>query len=605
MDDDTEVMTMRLWCARFTDRRAPKRITPVDESEDGMFPEDIAIWLHKLCKQRRTVWGYAHNLGFDLTVSNLIDNMVRLHWEVTEFAVNSGSPFVRLRHGDNSLTLSDSWSWFQCPLETVADAMNMTKPPLPKPDDTVESWLHRCRMDADILHNAMLTLMDWWETNGLGRWNITGSASGHNAMRHIPAQQRILIRPDDSECDHDRTAIYGGKRFAWFSGDANYGHFTEIDIEKAYTNVVASFPLPTGRQCQFSSLPNDHRWIDNPRWGIIATATISTDRPNYPVRIGNHVWYPVGTFITSLASPDIVEAKAKGHLVSIGKGWLHNLGFALRPWAQWCIGSMADETGQVPEVAKLVHRMWGRSAIGKWAQRGYEVVAIGPAPGREWNHEDAWHHGKNVPASIIDFAGTRYQVAAVNQSDNAYPAILAFVESHVRVALNRAIAISGDAHMVACDTDGYICDHIGASATYDINQAIAPLSVREKRHFKRVKVIGPQHLEVDHKKRRSGIPGSAEPGPDGKLHAWTWPKMAWQLANGRPGAYLRPHQAYTMAATYAPGWLLSTGAVVPVETRLDAQGQTAMVPWPQTRWARQGLALGPHQNRHLERYINA
>src|SRR5579864_8484711 len=66
---DREIMTMRLWCARFTDRRAPKRVNPIDDSQDGVFAEDLAVWVHHLCKQRRTVWGYAHNLGFDLCTS--------------------------------------------------------------------------------------------------------------------------------------------------------------------------------------------------------------------------------------------------------------------------------------------------------------------------------------------------------------------------------------------------------------------------------------------------------------------------------------------------------------------------------------------------------
>lgn len=604
LDGDNEVMTMRLWCARFTDRRPPKRITPVDTIEHGMFPEDIAVWLHGLCRRRRTVWGYAHNLGFDLRTSGLIENLVAMQWDVTEFAVNSGAPFVRLRNGDSSLTLSDSWSWFQCRLETIADAMGMRKPPLPKPSDTETEWLARCMADTNILHDAMLTLMEWWETNGLGRWNVTGSASGHNAMRHIPSQERVLIRPDDTECDHDRRAIYGGKRFAWISGDAQYGHYTEVDIEKAYTNVARHYPLPSGRQCKFESLPNDTRWLGNSKWGFIAGVELCTDKPRYPVRAENHVWYPVGRFHTTLASPEIKEARDAGHLVAIGPGWLHKLGYAMRPWATWCLESMADESGATPDVAKLVHRMWGRSAIGKWAQRGFEVVEIGPSPNQGWNHEEAWHHGKNVPASIVDFAGRRYQVAAVNQSDNAYPAILAFVESHVRTALGRAIDITGDKHMVACDTDGYIADHIGADMMDDVNDAIAPLKVRAKRHYRRIKVIGPQHLELDTTRRRSGIPSSAEKGADGKLHAWTWPKLAWQLNNGRPGAYIRPHRTYTLATTYAPGWVLTDGSVVPVEIGLDAAGGNAITPWPQTRYARSGAALAPEQNRHLERHIN-
>lgn len=604
-DGDDEVMTLRLWCARFTDRRAPKRVTPIDIYADGMFGDDLAIWLHKYCKQRRTVWGYAHNLGFDLCTSSLIENLIALRWHVTEFAVNSGSPFVRLRNGDSSLTLSDSWSWFNTRLADVADAMGMRKPPLPKDTDSREDWLKRCMADTEILHNAMLALMDWWDSENLGKWNITGGASGWNALRHIPAPQRILIRPDDSECDHDRSAIYGGRRQTWQAGASRYGHYSEVDIVKAYTTVCSNMPLPLARQAVFTELPVTHRWLNCDRWGVIAECVVSTDTARVPCRLGNSVWYPVGRFRTSLAGPDIRELRDHGELESVGKGWLHQLGYALRPWAEWCIDSLADESGRTPEVAKLVHRLWARSAIGKWAQRGFEVIELGPSPNEGWHHEEAWHHGKNVPASIVDFAGTRYQVSAVNQSDNAYPAILAFVESYVRVALGRAISTVGDSHMVACDTDGYICDEAGLLRLSDANSAITPLELRVKCHYRSIKVIGPQHMELDREKRRAGIPASAEPGPDGKLHAHTWPKLAWQLANGRQGAYVRPHQTYKLAATYAPGWVLDDGSVVPVELELDDGGQNRVVPFPRTRYGLAGARLGPDQNRRLERFRDA
>lgn len=603
-EGDLEVMTLRLWCARFTDRRAPRRVQPADDTADGIFGDDLAIWLHKLCKQRRTIWGYAHNLGFDICTSQLIEHLVQLRWQVTEFAVTSGAPFVRLRHGDSSLTLADSWSWFQTRLEDMADAIGMRKPPLPKPDDTKARWLERCQADVNILHAAMLALMDWWDSEDLGKWNITGGASGWNAMRHIPTAQRILIRPDDSECDADRRAIYGGRRTVWQSGQSHYGHYSEIDITKAYTSVCRYMPLPIARQATFTALPVGHRWLDCKRWGVIADCTITTDTPRVPCRIGGGVWYPVGTFSTTLAGPDIREARAHGELQSVGAGWLHQLGYSLRPWAQWCIDSLNDDTGRTPDIAKLVHRIWARSAIGKWAQRGYEVIPIGPSPNIGWHYEEAWHHTKNVPAGIVDFAGTRYQVAAVNQSDNAYPAVLAFVESYIRVAMGRAIAVTGDRHMVACDTDGYICDSGGVGKLALANEAIAPLELRVKSHYRRVKVVGPQHLELGTQKRHAGIPRSAEPGPQGTLIARTWPKLAWQLANGRQGAYVRPQQTYKLAATYAPGWVLADGSVVPIELQLDSQGQNCVVPFPLTRYGRSGAQLGPHQNRRLERYVS-
>lgn len=602
MDGDNEVMTLRLWCARYSDRRTPKKSKPLFETDNGTFGEDLAVLVDKWGTARRTVWGYAHNLGFDLCTSELTENLLHLDWDVTEFAVNSGAPFVRLRKGDHSLTLTDSWSWFQQPLDKVAEAMGMRKPPLPKETDTYAEWLHRCQADTDILHAAMLALMEWWDTEDLGKWNITGSASGWNAMRHIATPERILIRPDDDECDHDRKAIYGGRRQCWQTGKQMHGHYTELDIHKAYTTACRDMPLPMGRQATFSSLPVDHRWLNCTRWGVIAECTINTDVPVVPVRIGNNVWYPVGRFKTTLAGPDVKMCRDLGVLESVGKGWLHRLGYPLRPWAQWCIDSQREDNHSVPDIAKLVHRAWGRSAVGKWAQRGFEVVELGPSPVTGWNYEEGWHHGKNVPCSIVDFGGKRYQVAAVNQADNAYPAILAFVESYVRVALGQAARMVTDSHMLTCDTDGFIADDYALDMVPAINAVIAPFVVRPKTHYRRVRVVGPQHLELDRTARRSGIPASAERGSDGKLRAWTWPKLGWQMANGRQGAYVRPRAVYTLAATYAPGWVLAGGSVVPVELSVGTDGRNHITPWSETRYALAGSVLGPDQHRQLGRY---
>jgi hypothetical protein len=601
-DGDDEILNLRLWCARFSDRRAPKGVKPLESRDTGIIGSDLAATIHGWTRNRRTVWAYAHNLGFDLCTSNMVENLMQLGWGVTEFAVNSSAPFVRMRQAEHSLTLSDSWSWFGVPLERVAEELGTRKQPLPKNDDSYEAWLERCTKDVDILHEAMLALMGWWDHEDLGKWNITGSASGWNAMRHIPSPERILIRPDDSECDHDRRAIYGGRRSVWQTGHYSYGHYSEIDIEKAYTVACRDLPLPIGRQARFTSLPIDHKWLDCDRWGVIAECVISTDTACVPCRVGNSVWYPVGKFRTVLAGPDIREARIHNRLLWVGPGWLHRLSYPLQPWASWCIESQNDQTGRTPGVAKLVHRSWGRTAVGKWAQRGFEVVHLGPSPNSGWNYEDAWHHEGNTPAGIVDFGGERYQVAAVNQADNAYPAILAFVESHVRVALGRAITIIGDSDMVMCDTDGLICTADGASKLPEVNQAVAPFHLREKQHYRRVKVTGPQHLELDAIKRRAGIPATAIPIEGGKLKANTWPKLAWQLANGRQGAYVRPAQTYRLAATYAPGWVLEDGTVVPLELRLDDAGGNEVVPWPETRYQAQGARLAAFQNRHLERY---
>jgi len=615
---------MRCWTGSFTDRRKPRKGTPEDYFTHGYNQTDLALQVHKWCQRRRTVWLYCHNLTFDLMVSDLLAQLAEMGWEVTDFAVDSGAPFARLSRGDCVLTLSDSFSWLPKSIDTIGQAMGMDKPALPDNDDSISAWLNRCYQDVKILRAAMLRMMEWWDANELGRWNVTGAASGWNAMRHIPSPDRILIRPDETECEDDRKAIYGGRRYSWRVGELPKGRYCELDIERAYTTACRDMPLPVQRYCHFDSLPLDNAWLNCDRHGVIARVRIKTDSPRYPVRHDGRVWYPVGEFWTVLAGPEIKQARERGELLEVAEGWLHELGYALRPWADWCLTAQRPENLDTPDVAKICLRSWARSAVGKWAQRGWERIQLGPSPSGFWGHQDAWDHDNNVRASIVDFGGYRWQVSATAQADNAYPAILAFVESYVRVALSAAIDAIGERSLISCDTDGMITDALAVlrerrqliqagislegaadplhAVIASANKRAAPFTLRDKATYHQVTVFGPQHLITDSQRRLSGIPGSAERQPDGSYHAWLWPKLAWQVRHGRAGEYRRPSTIYHLATSYAPGWLLSDGTVRPVELLTDAQGDNRMASWPETRWALSGRLLAPEQGRGVARY---
>lgn len=601
---DSEAHTLRCWAAQLIVRRDKRKSVEWQESDEGLFASDSAItiagWNHK----HPTLWVYCHNLAFDLTTSEITTHLAKLGYVVTEFAIDSPSPFVKLTNGRCHLTLADSFSWLPARLEDVAAKIGMYKPELPGNDDDDTWWLARCRADADILATAMTTIMQWWQENDLGHWSVTGSASGWNVMRHKIDARRIVINTSPDGIAADRRAIYGGRRGLWRAGQLPASRYADIDFSAAYPTIAESLSLPIERMSHFTSLPVDHRWITSDRHGIIARVRIATDIPRWPVRAGKRVWYPAGEFWADLAGPDIAEAQRLGCLREIGDGWVHRLGHVLRPWAQWCLATSRGDDPSVPEVVRLWAKHCGRAVIGKWAQRAFQTIELGPAPRHGWWAQDGWNHSQGVRATIIDFDGRRWQSSASGDGDNCYPAVLAYVESYVRVRLNRMIESMPSGAVIACDTDGIIADMVTLGTWAPEGVALAPLVPRVKGQYTSVEVIGPQHMILDGTRRMAGVPASAKEQADGSLTAALWPKMAWQMGNGRPGEYVRPTQTYRIAATYAPGWLLDNGTVVPIEVTIGTDGDNHITPWRETGHGKGGSALAEEQNRELRRYAD-
>lgn len=655
-----EVQELRCWHVRADYRAGRQRLAGEHVAGGGVTSQDLARRISKWAGHWAETWLYAHNLNFDLTVTRLPLLLDKHGWQVTDMALDGARPWLILTSGNRKLVIADSYSIWPMRLEEIAAATGIDKPPLPD-DDDLTSWQARCAADTDILHTALLTTMDWHDQQKLGRWALTGAATGWNAMRHLqtaktsksarrarvnqglpavdPAAQPIVIDPEPDARAHDRLAIYGGRRETWHWGNLPPGTYYELDFERAYQTIMANCALPRKRGRWFDSLPLDHQLIDDPgqQWGIIAEVELETDVPRWPCRLPvteaadpvpsapdavtpepdqkTRVFYPVGRFRTILAGPDIAEAKRLGCLRGVFHGQAHQLGYATRPWAIWSL--TAQDNPDTPTVVRLALKHQGRAVAGKWAGRTWSKTVIGLSTTYGWSYEDVFIEETRTRGAVIDLGGTKFLSVPGPDSDNAYPAVLAWIESITRVMLGRAIGQLGPQRVVQCDTDGLIASPspVRRAATpadggtaltpehpadYEatlaaINTVTTPLRLRAKTAYRTIEVIGPQHLILDGHKRWSGVPGSAQLQPGGEWLAWTWPRLSWQLEHGDQRGYTRVVQTYRLAASYAPGWLLADGSVAAPEAGLTASGDTVLLPYSETRYAKRGLPLAPHQ----------
>lgn len=622
-DGPDEVHRLRLWAAVRVDRRNIRKTQPAEVWGRGRTPADLAAWLTVMTKGRDSVWLYAHNLNFDLVTTALPIWLAREGWEVGDFAVTTAAPWMRFRRAGKTLTVVDSWSWLPESLESLGHRQGLSKVTLPDNDDIDEMWDRRCASDVEILKRCVLALMDWWDANSLGRWTISGAGCGWNAMRHMPTLQRHVIDVTPELVAQDRQAVRGGRKDAQVVRSHGGGPWAELDLVAAYPTVARMLPLPVKRAWRFDSLPLDSRWIESRFYGPIARCVVTTDVPRYPVRHGGRTWFPVGTFRTVLAGPEIAWARANGDLRAVEGGQMHKLGFALRPWATWVLDPARGGTVDVPPVGYVAAKAWGRSVIGKFAARTHSSIALeGPAdPG--WKVTEGWNNSAKRRMHQVEMAGSAWLVTHDLDTENCYPAVLAWVESAVRVRLGRVLeALPGS--WWTCDTDGLTVDlsnslirlqggalrledhtrdewGLAQVVCEDLAQLVAPLVIRPKRIVHSLAVLGPQHLTVDGERRYSGLPRTAvETAP----HTFTvrdWPKLKWQIGHGVPGMYRRPAREVTFTGPTVHRWVGADGWAYPVEMTIDPGGENVLLPWSESRWSARGVELGPEQYERLER----
>ena len=604
----TRIQRLRCWVAREVLRKGitPKR--PRQTQTEGIGPDALSEWIVSRAKTDTPLWVVAHGASYDLTITRLPLRLIELGWELTSHALTSGEPWAHFRQGEKTIRLIDSHSHLPRSLAYIGERLGIPKRPLPDFTSSEEEWLERCRQDVEILTVAFCEYLDWWDRERLGAFADTGPGSGWHAMRHRKAPDKVLIDPEPEGRSWDRQAIYGGRRDCWRKGVLPEDWYVELDLVQAHLSICASQALPVRRVSAFEELDIDTHLLTHIGTGVIAEAEIETDVPRFPLRLEGAITYPVGRFWTVLCSPELAYARELGCLRRIGRGRRYRLGFAMEGWGRWLQSLLAGELPETPPAALVAAKGWSRTVIGRWAMRTGRTDFELPSTSMGWGVTWGRDHPSGAPRTILTLGHRELWLIQDQEADSSFPAVLAWVQSHTRVLLDRLIAALPPGEVILCDTDGVLVRLAAVApwleeaaqppASYPDARALAeygaqrlsritsPASLQVKTIYRQAEVIGPQHFIADDQRKLAGVaPRAVEIRP--KVYAYeTWPKLAWQMAEGSPHGYVNGDAAIDLTGVHVARWEFEDGCCEPLRATLPAAGGGASVLIPPDRCSR-------------------
>jgi hypothetical protein len=563
----------------------------------------LADYLETSLRGLDTLWVVAHNLAFDLSLTRLPDELARRGWQPQLQSVNPGSAWMRLARRSKRLTFVDSFTYLPRPLAEIGELVGYEKPALPDDADDLESWRARCEADVEILGRAMLELMDWWDRERLGHWTVTGPATGWNALRHRPDTPSIYIHRDQHITDLEREAIYGGRREAYVAGRLTGGRYRDWDIHAAYPTVALQHALPRQAGGQFRRLALSRYRQLRPRYGVIARVHLQRAGGHVPVRIRGEVWYPEGEVITTLASPEIDHALRCGCGVTIGPGVIYWLSPAYAGWASWVIDVADGRLPDTPPVARLAAKHWSRSVIGKFAAHGANITCVGDAPTMDWSCQEMVDLDRHDVYLLVNLAGKQYAVRPDGEGNNAFPAVFAWIESYVRVTLDKLIRVLPHCRILQVDTDGLLVEEIDDIDIATWCRRALGLDMRCKLEASEVEILGPQHLRIGQTRRMAGIARDAVEVGANSWEYSVWPGLPWQISHGHSDGYVRPRVRAVLKGPYVHRWLYDDGTTDPVQT-VVREGKTHILPWSASSSRHPHARLATVQHPYLQAVLS-
>lgn len=524
----SEIQTWRLAVTAFDTRRHDGKGWKAREWADHDDPRALWDWITDHCRTKTRTVLVAHNLAFDLRISDAFTHLPALGWRCVFVRLDGAQAMAVWRKETRTLAMVDSLSWVNMSLEKIGRMVGIDKVELPAENDDQALWWARCRADVAILADAWLRLMRWIADDDLGNWKPTGAGQSWAAFRHRFKTHHLLVHEDDDARAAERASTMTGRTEAWRWGKLTGGPFVEWDFETAYCRIGAEVDVPSQLVGELSGRQLSRALDRYPDHLVLAEVDVTTDVPVLPYRDDDGIRWPVGTFSTVAWSNELQLAAARGADLDVTRAWVYRKAPALQAFCGWVLEQIRTVGGHPDPVVRAALKHWSRSLIGRTAAQWSRWDVIGESPAAGVSLGKAYDKGSDETFRFLQVGHDLLRARDAKENPDAMVSIMAFVMAEARVRLWLAMEAAGLDNVMYVDTDSVIVNQEGDHA---LSQAALP-GFRIKAVYESLDVLGPRQIIPSGRLRASGVPTGARPVGDYVWEGEVWAGLGTSLQDG-------------------------------------------------------------------------
>lgn len=596
-DDTGATLPLASWeaCALWRDKPEGNKLR--ERWATGTRGLELAEWLDSVVTSEQATWAFAHNQAFDLITTRLVVHMQRLGWEWTRGTLHGDAPWFTMTQRNRSLTFVDSYSHLPAGLAKLGELYGLPKLPMPAFDAPAEEWDTYRHRDVELLRDVLVQFLDWWDAEKLGNLSVSGAATGWNNWRHTTPDLQVRIETDPEVRAWGRSAIYGGRRTAWKVGELRGGPWVELDFRHAHLDIIRHEPIPTRFHAWHAPIPLDHRALTSDRIGLISDVLVHADEPRYPLQTPAGVLYPVGTFWTRLAGPELQLARVRGELLEVGRGLVVLLGRPMAAWGDWVAGILDDPDAPVPPMARVAVKGWSRTVIGKWASRTSREAFRYECADEGWRIETGFIDRPDRECTTV-YVGTEARVLVRDQDgQDSQPFAYAWITSMMRLVLGELLELLGSDGIVACNTDSVVIelaalrrwaapgatteDEVIQSATRAIEGRLAPYRVAVKAVATELRLRTPEHVVMTagggELRKLASVPSRGDEVAPWRFAGETWPGISRQLGVSQAEQFRLERRIVDVSSARPLAWVRGDGTCEAPRVRVGKGGANVML----------------------------
>jgi len=431
------------------------------------FWRDVARFVEK----RGTVYLYAHNVAYDMIVSNGLKYLRQL-----EYTVNSSKPFFSFEkpffvdlEDENKckIKIRDSMSIYNASLKEIGKAFKLEKLETTFNNYESESGHIYNRRDVEILEYAMREFFKFVKDQDLGRLGVSVSNQAMNAFRHRFMHTKILHN-SGSETKNEYMAYYGGRNEMFVRGEYV---LKDLDVNSMYPYVMQNFVYPVKYISKYTNVSVESiRELLGQGKLLIGHFFVNANKDTryIPYRHKGKLIFPVGFFESWISTPEIKQAIDDNIIQMCDTLLVYNGAKIFEEYVSFFYSLKVQAKKDKNDVLKTMTKLFLNGLYGKFAQRSRETKFVEHRTDYENRLSKDIIHEVEIGSHDINremyfnIYGDIYKSSLLHDPANySVPAIGVHITSYARMQLWNYMKQAGLDNVYYCDTDSLFVNDQG------------------------------------------------------------------------------------------------------------------------------------------------
>ncbi|MEE9175261.1 MAG: DNA polymerase [Thermodesulfobacteriota bacterium] len=402
------------------------------------------------------------NIWFDIRVSNLLVNLVKLGFIVKSQHVKQMCVIIRLEKEGRKILIMNINQFIPGSVKMFGELLGLPKMEIDLKNASIHELLPYCRRDAEIITRIFVQWLEFIHEHDLGKMGFTLASQAFIAYRHRFMKSPIYVHGDPAFTFFERAAYYGGRTEIFFQGKRHEKKTYYLDVNSMYPHIMKKFPIPYKVRHCVDGISVSKLKTYMKSWFCIAQVAITTDKPYYPVRHNNRLCFPTGKFVTVLAQPELELATQNKHVIWSYNVVLYDACDLFSDFVDFFYGLRQQYKKDGNKVYSYLTKRMMNSLYGKFGQRN-DKIFIDEQTEEVGYESNQMVHVETGERLIETQMGHRHIIKkeGVLEANEAFPAICAAITSYARVLLLSYINVAGFKNVFYCDTDSIFVNEIG------------------------------------------------------------------------------------------------------------------------------------------------